>query len=276
MYSSILGGLSALFYLMAGGLAGIRLSRAGADLQPAPWRTAPLAAGLMAVTLHALVLAQAIPRPEGFDLGFFNALSLTGWLIALVLLLTSLIRPVENLGIILLPFSALTVVLALLFPVQRIITDPQQWPLELHILISILAYSLLALASVQAILLAVQDHFLRSHRPGGFIRGIPPLVTMEALLFQLIRAGFWLLSLALISGFLFLEDIFAQHLVHKTVLSTVAWGVFGILLWGRRRFGWRGRKAIRWTLSGFTVLVLAYFGSKLVLELLLDRPWSAA
>ncbi|MDX1656630.1 MAG: cytochrome c biogenesis protein CcsA [Candidatus Competibacteraceae bacterium] len=276
MYSSILGGLSALFYLMAGGLAGIRLSRAGADLQPAPWRTAPLAAGLMAVTLHALVLAQAIPRPEGFDLGFFNALSLTGWLIALVLLLTSLIRPVENLGIILLPFSALTVVLALLFPAQRIITDPQQWPLELHILISILAYSLLALASVQAILLAVQDHFLRSHRPGGFIRGIPPLVTMEALLFQLIRAGFWLLSLALISGFLFLEDIFAQHLVHKTVLSTVAWGVFGILLWGRRRFGWRGRKAIRWTLSGFTVLVLAYFGSKLVLELLLDRPWSAA
>ena len=94
---------------------------------------------------------------------------------------------------------------------------------------------------------------------------------MEQLLFQLIGTGFVLLSAGLLTGIVFLEDVFAQHLVHKTVLSIAAWSIFGILLWGRWRFGWRGRKAIRWTLSGFGVLILAYFGSKLVLELILDR-----
>jgi ABC-type uncharacterized transport system permease subunit len=94
---------------------------------------------------------------------------------------------------------------------------------------------------------------------------------MEALLFELIAVGFFLLSLALVSGFAFLEDMFAQHLVHKTLLSVVSWLVFAGLLWGRFRFGWRGRTAIRGTLTGFVLLMLAYFGSKLVLELILHR-----
>jgi ABC-type uncharacterized transport system permease subunit len=94
---------------------------------------------------------------------------------------------------------------------------------------------------------------------------------MEGLMFEMIGIGFALLTLALLTGVLFLEDIFAQHLVHKTVLSICAWGVFAILLWGRWRFGWRGRTAIRWTVGGFVFLMLAYFGSKLVLELILGR-----
>jgi ABC-type uncharacterized transport system permease subunit len=94
---------------------------------------------------------------------------------------------------------------------------------------------------------------------------------MESLLFQMIATGYALLTLALVTGILFLEDIFAQHLVHKTVLSIIAWLVFGILLWGRWRFGWRGRVAIRWTIGGFIFLMLAYFGSKFVLELVLNR-----
>ena len=141
----------------------------------------------------------------------------------------------------------------------------------MHILIAILAYSLLALAAVQAVLLAIQDYRLRHRQPGGFLRGIPPLTTMESLLFQMIGAGFILLSVTLLSGFFFLEDLFAQHLVHKTALSLIAWCVFAVLLWGRWRFGWRGRTAIRWTLSGFGFLALAFFGSKLVLELILRR-----
>jgi len=139
----------------------------------------------------------------------------------------------------------------------------------LLIVLSIMAYSLFAIAAVQAILLAIQDHQLRNRRPGGIIRALPPLQTMEDLLMQLILAGFILLTLALLSGFFFLEDIFAQHLVHKTVLSIAAWLVFATLLWGRWKFGWRGRTAIRWTLGGYIALMLAYFGSKLVLELLL-------
>lgn len=269
MQTAVIGSLAAVLYLVTGGLLGVRLSYIGAGK---PWSKGGLiAAGMSAVLLHAVVLWQLVIRPEGINLGFFNALSVTGWLMAAVLLIAAVVRPVENLGIILLPFSALTVILSLIFSTPHIVTEAHQWPLELHILISMSAYSLLALAAVQAILLAVQDRHLRNRQPGGYIRGIPPLTTMEALLFQMIGAGFVLLSLALLSGLLFLEDIFAQHLVHKTILSIAAWAVFGILLWGRWRFGWRGRKAIRWTLSGFAVLVLAYFGSKLVLELILQR-----
>jgi ABC-type uncharacterized transport system permease subunit len=100
---------------------------------------------------------------------------------------------------------------------------------------------------------------------------MPPLQTMEALLFQIIAVGELLLSVALLSGFVYLEDIFAQHLMHKTVLSIFAWLVFAVLLWGRWRLGWRGKLAIRWTLAGFVALMLAYFGSKFVLELVLQR-----
>jgi len=96
---------------------------------------------------------------------------------------------------------------------------------------------------------------------------------MEHFLFQLIAAGFALLTLALFTGLIFVQNLFAQHLVHKTVLSLLAWLVFAVLLWGRWRFGWRGRTAIRWTLGGFASLMLAYFGSKLVLELILGRHW---
>ena len=122
-----------------------------------------------------------------------------------------------------------------------------------------------------AVLVAVQDQHLRNRHPGGFIRALPPLQTMEVLLFEMIGLGFFLLSLALVSGLMFLENMFDQNLAHKTILSGIAWLVFGTLLWGRFRFGWRGRTAITWTLSGFVVLMLAYFGSKAVLELILQR-----
>lgn len=267
--NAVIGGLAALLYLLAGSWLALRLARASGDaIQP---KGGSLALGWSAVALHAVILSQTVFQPIGLNLGFFNALSFTGWLIGAVLLAAAMVRPVESLGIVVLPFGALTLVLGLLFPSERIVADLDRWPLELHILIAVLAYSLLALAAVQAVLLAIQDRRLRHRHPGGFLRGIPPLTAMETLLFQMIGAGFALLSVALASGFFFLEDLFAQHLAHKAVLSFVAWCVFGVLLWGRWRFGWRGRTAIRWTLSGFAFLVLAYFGSKLVLELILRR-----
>ena len=145
--------------------------------------------------------------------------------------------------------------------------------LDLHIVISVLAYSLLAIAACQALLLAYQDRRLRRKQPGRVLHVLPPLQVQESLLFQLIGVGFFMLSLSLVSGVMFVEDIFAQHLAHKTALSLVAWVVFGVLLWGRWRHGWRGRTAIRWSLAGAVFLALAYFGSKLVLELVLGRSW---
>jgi ABC-type uncharacterized transport system permease subunit len=94
---------------------------------------------------------------------------------------------------------------------------------------------------------------------------------MEALLFELIWAGEILLTLSILSGFIFLDNIFAQHLVHKTVFSMAAWLVYGFLLFGKYKMGWRGNIAVRWTLAGFLFLMLAYFGSKLVLEIILQK-----
>lgn len=267
--NTIIGGLATLLYLLAGGLLALRLAHTSSGVIRS--KSGSLALGGGAVLLHAVILAQTVFQATGLNLGFFNALSFTGWFISIVLLATALIRPVENLGIPVLPFAALTLILSLWFPTERIVADAGRWALELHIFIAILSYSLLTLAAVQSLLLAIQEHRLRRRLPGGFLRGIPPLTTMESLLFQMIGAGFVLLSITLISGLFFLEDLFAQHLAHKAILSFIAWCVFGVLLWGRWRFGWRGRTAIRWTLSGFAVLALAYFGSKLVLELILRR-----
>jgi len=94
---------------------------------------------------------------------------------------------------------------------------------------------------------------------------------MESLLFQMLGTGLFFLTISLVSGFIFIEDLFAQHLVHKTVLSIIAWIIFSGLLIGRLRYGWRGKTAVRWTLTGFILLLLAYFGSKLVLELILKK-----
>jgi ABC-type uncharacterized transport system permease subunit len=140
-----------------------------------------------------------------------------------------------------------------------------------HILTSIIAFSLLNIAALQAILLAIQEQQLRSHPPKRFVLSLPPLQTMEALLFQMLATGLTFLTISLVSGFLFIEHLFAQHLAHKTLLSILAWLIFSGLLIGRSRYGWRGKTAIQWTLIGFVLLLLAYFGSKLVLELILHK-----
>ena len=269
MYIPIISALAVALYLIVAIMLGLRLFHTPPVQQN---KTGLLALGLFAVLLHASILYHGVITPDGLNLGFFNATSLVAWLIALLLLLSSFNKPVENLGIVLLPVAAITVVLQFLFPSHHLLFIQQgNQGLDAHILISILAASLLSMAAVQAGLLAIQDLHLHEKHPGGFIRALPPLQTGEVLLFQMISLGFVLLSLALITGAIFIDNIFAQHLVHKSALSITAWIVFAILLWGRWRFGWRGRTAIRWTLSGFFVLMLAYFGSKLVLELILKR-----
>ncbi len=259
--------LAAVCYVASAAIITLRLF--GDRLERQPPRLAAIGAGLIGVLLHSYILYENVVTTSGLNLGFFNAFSVASWIIILVLMISALSKPVENLGIFLLPLGALTLLLELFYPSSRLLAETTPWGLRLHVLISLLAYALLTLAAVQAVLLAIQDKHLHNRHPGGFVRALPPLQTMEALLFEMIWVGFALLSMGLISGFMFLENMFAQHLVHKTLLSIASWLVFGILLWGRFRFGWRGRTAIRWTLAGFGVLVLAYFGSKFVIELIL-------
>jgi ABC-type uncharacterized transport system permease subunit len=124
---------------------------------------------------------------------------------------------------------------------------------------------------MQAALLAAQESQLRRRQFRGPLSILPPLQLMESMLFELIWVGVIALTLSIATGFIFMDDIFAQHLVHKTVLSIIAWILFTVLLWGRHRLGWRSQTAVRLTVSGFTMLALAFLGSKLVLELILER-----
>jgi ABC-type uncharacterized transport system permease subunit len=258
-----------ILYLASGFFIGFRLF--GGNTGKKRSRLIGIHLGLGGVALHAALLYQNIFVSSGINLGFFNAASLVAWTILLLLMLSALTKPVENLGIILLPLAALAIALELIFPSSHFLASNSPWGLRIHVLISLIAYALLTMASVQAVMLAIQDHHLHARHPGGFIRALPPLQTMESLLFEMIGIGFVLLTLSLFSGFLFLEDMFEQRMVHKSVLSIAAWFVFGLLLWGRYRFGWRGQKALTWTLVGFVVLMLAYFGSKAVLELILTQ-----
>lgn len=222
-----------------------------------------------AIVFHGLALYPQIVTHDGLNFCLCNAMSAVALLLTTLLLFMTPRRPAEILGVIVLPIAMLSLLVNQLFSGQWITDTTLNPALELHILISLLAYAVLMLSALQAIILAIQDRHLHDHHPGGWIRIMPPLTDTEHLLFQLITLGFVLLGLSLASGFMFLEDLFAQHLAHKTVLSIAAWAIFGILLWGRWRFGWRGRVALRWTLMGFVLLMVAYFGTKVVLQYIL-------
>ncbi len=229
--------------------------------------------GLTAATLAALAHAGVLFGVHGgrLDLHFFAALSLVAFVVAALTLLVNLWRPVAGLGVIVFPLAALLLALDV-FIAPATTPHPLDWQISLHVAIALLAYSVLSICAVLAILLALQERALRSHQPTRLVRALPPLTQTEALLFRLIGAGFALLTLTLLSGALFVHNMFAQHLAHIIVLSVIAWLIFGALLWGRWRHGWRGTRAVNLTLIGMAVLALGFFGSKFVLEVILQRP----
>lgn len=236
--------------------------------EPSP----PLFLGLsvLALALHGISVFFLIDTPAGFHFGFFRVSSLIFWVINMTIVISSNKLPIRAL---LPPLYALSAVAILCSLLGESAYTPQDfsYPIALHILLSILAYSILTIAAMQALALWLQDRLLKEHRLQQAMSFLPPLQTMESLLFEMLTAGTTLLALSIASGFLFLEDILAQHLAHKMFFSLAALGVYSVLLWGRHTRGWRGKLAIRWTLGGFAALMLAYFGTKLVLELLL-RP----
>jgi ABC-type uncharacterized transport system permease subunit len=253
--------------------AALYLTAAAVLAQPlwhdrAPRRRLGMWIAAAAVVLHAAVLISM--HRGGIDLHFFSALSLVGACVAAMCLLVNLARPIATLGVIVFPLAAI-LLLVDVFAAPPTTPLLMEWQIKLHVVFALLGYSVLSVAAVLAILLAVQEHALRQRQIGGFTSALPPLTLTESLMFQLIAAGFVLLTLTLLSGVLFVENLFEQHLIHKTVLSFAAWFVFGALLFGRWRYGWRGRRAVRLTLAGMALLLLAYFGSRFVLELVLKR-----
>jgi ABC-type uncharacterized transport system permease subunit len=240
------------------------------------WRA--LLLPLLAVA-HAVLLGVAIGGGGELRFGFAQALSATLLLAVLVLWIEGMIVPVRGLDVIVLPAAAASVLLPLVFRGATMTAGADSIALRLHLLVAIAAYSLLTIAALHALLMALLDRRLHSPLPAqarGFGRvfaQLPSLLALERLLFQLIGAGFVLLTATLVTGVFFSEQLFGRALrfEHKTVFTIASWLVFAGLLGGRLVFGWRGRTALRWTFTGFLMLLLAYVGSRFVLEVILRR-----
>jgi ABC-type uncharacterized transport system permease subunit len=263
--------MSVALYVAATVVLGRRLSTWQGAVEGAAPKLPVIA--FLAVALHGVLLYAGIVSDDGLQLGFFDVASLVAWVAALLLIIGAMRRPLDNLGLLVLPLAALLILPSVIWPETRPLGAERNLGTEVHVLVSVLAFALLTIAACQSLLLAYQEHRLSQKRPGGLVHILPPLKIQEELLFQLITLGFFLLTLSLATGVAFVADMLAQHLAHKTVLSVIAWLLFGVLLWGRWRYGWRGRTAVRLSLLGFAVLSLTYFGSKLVLELILERHW---
>ncbi|HEX7113513.1 MAG TPA: cytochrome c biogenesis protein CcsA [Steroidobacter sp.] len=236
-------------------------------------RAAGLGLGFLAIVLHAVLLWRGLFVRDVITFNAAETASLIGLPIAVIAFVAAWVRP-RFAGI-----AAALMVIAGLTAASMVdgsggyALERPGWETAAHIALSTLAYALLTIAVALAVALRLLDRRLRKRQPLGWLKILPSVEALEAGTFHALAAGFAVLTLSLFSGFIFVEDLLAQHLWHKTVLSCLAWVVFGVVLFGRWRFGWRGRTATTWTLSGFALLALAYFGSKLVLEALLGRHW---
>ena len=237
-------------------------------------RLEPLALGLILVAIigHSDAIMQMLRMKGPFSIGLLEAMSMLGWTLAVLACLISIDKQNRVLGSILMLSAAVG---AAMTGAGRSYAEATSggWELTAHILLSMGAAALLFAAAVTALLLVFLDRRLRTRRIADLPSALPPLDALEKIMFRLIGAGFGLLTLALLTGFVFVTNLFTQNLVQKTVLSLIAWLLFGVLLIGRLRFGWRGRSAVRWTLSGFAILAVAYFGVKFVLEYVFGRHW---
>ncbi len=223
--------------------------------------------------LHTVLLGQTVFGPDGLYLGVGNAMSTILWLTVLIYWIGNFFYKLEGLQSLVMPVAALAVVLPAVFPSLRPLPNTEFSVFRFHLLIAMLSYSLFTIASLHVLLMALLERQLHGGALPQILQRLPPLLTMETLLFRIIWLGFSLLTLTLASGVVFSEELFgkAAKFNHKTVFGVLSWLIFAALLVGRHAYGWRGRVAVRWTLAGFLALVLAYIGSRFVLEVILGR-----
>lgn len=252
-------------YLAATVVVGLQLRGA---LQPR--RGLVLILGGLAVLFHACCLAHVVITDSGIQLGLFPVASLVGMTGVALVVVSSLYRPLEWISVMIFPLAAATIPAALWIRAAGG-PPPLEHGIGTHVLLSILATAVFGIAAAHSILLLVQHRQLKEGHIRGVMRLFPPIQVMETMLFEMLWLGLILLTAAIITGFVYVQDLFAQHLVHKTVLTLAAWLLFATLLTGRHFLGWRAMTAVRYTLGGFIVLVLAFFGSQLVLEFILHR-----
>lgn len=234
------------------------------------WERLALAVVLL---LHGSVLYGELFGGGVMRFGFSSALSLMLWLAVLIYWVESFHARLEGLQPLVLPLASICALLPGLFPGQHLLLNVSSAMFRVHFFIAMVAYSLFTLAALHAIIMAVAERRLHRGELTRPLASLPPLLTMESLLFRLITIAFALLTLTLASGIAFSETMFGQALSfnHKTLFSIVSWLIFAALLVGRYAWGWRGRKALHWILAGFVALLFAYIGSRFVLEVVLGR-----
>ena len=257
--------IAMLLYVLAAGLLMAAVQRDGK-----PSARGWLVPANLALILHGLAHYLAWRGSGVTDLHFFAALSLVGLGMATLTAIVGASGRMRALGVVVFPLAALALVVYALYG-HATQPEPLDWRLLLHAWLALLAYATLAVAALIALFLWAQERALRRREFHRWLRALPPLTELEMLLFRTIGVGFVLLTGTLLTGLLFVDNLLAQHLVHKTVLSVLSWLAFGALLLGRWRLGWRGRTAVRWTLAAMVLLILAFFGSKFVLEMVLHR-----
>lgn len=258
--------------LLAIGYAGLawidrpRLEPAAAHPRQLRWAMA------LAVLAHTAIIWRLVFQEEGVNLGFAASLSLIGLLLAAWLWASGVLMPIPGMGSRTLPIVAVSAILPVLLPAPHWLKYSTDVLESAHIVVALLAFALFVIAAVQAAAILALEQQL--HRGLAATSGaMPPVLTLERWLFGLIAIGFVLLTATLASGVIFSESLFGKpvQFTHKTLFSGLAWLLFGVLLAGRWRWGWRGRTALRWVVVGSLLLLIGFAGSKFVLEVLLGR-----
>lgn len=235
-----------------------------------PWERGAIAAAL---AVHGAGLYDGLFSEGAMRFSFSFALSLMLWLAVFVYWLESFSARMDGLQPMVLPLAAICAALPVFFPHVHAITHAGAWGFKLHFLSAMLAYSLFTLSALHAIFMGYTERKLHQRALTKSLASLPPLLTMESLLFRMLMIGFLLLTVALATGAVYSEELFGKPLSfdHKTIFAFASWAIFAALLVGRHAWGWRGRTALRWTMAGFLVLLLAYVGSHFVAEVLLGR-----
>lgn len=225
------------------------------------------------IVMHAEALLSLVLPAGGFNLSIGNAVALIGLELSVIALLASLEPALRGMSGGMMLLAAATILL--MGPAGDAAAGVQAgWQVRAHVLVALASYGLLSVGTIVAVFALIQEYRLRAARISAVNQLFAPLETTEKLLFAVATAGFIGLTLAIVSGSTFVNDLLQQHLAHKFALSVLAWLVFGILLAGRFFRGWRGKRAVQLYLGGFLLLCLAYFGSRMILELILGRSWS--
>lgn len=225
---------------------------------------------LVGMLAHSALLYPYVVTLYGLNFNLFNVISFISLLFLCFYVLFCLYRPILSLGILAAPTALIGMTIGYVGRAPyRPLTDVSMG-LEAHILLSFAAYCVLLMAAVQALFLRLQIRELKHHTIHRFwVNKLPSLQSMESLLFDMILVGFVLLSIALGLGFVYVQDLMAQHIAHKTLFSVLSWLLFGMLLVGNWRAGWRGKRAANITIYAFILLAIGFVGSKFVLELVL-------